>query len=131
MIVIDAGVLAEALTDDGTAGKSARDRLGRDPHWAGPSHLVVDTFQAVRGRLLGHKITEQRANDAVAALTGVSIETIDVQPLIPRMWELRANVSGYDAAYIAVAEVTQAPLITGDGRLSRCKVARCEIEVIS
>jgi len=131
MIVVDASVLAEVLTGDGTAGKAARDRLARDPHWAGPSHLVVETFHAVRGRLLGHKITEQRANDAVAALTGVSIETIDVQPLLPRIWELRANVSGYDAAYIAVAEVTQAPLITGGGRLSRCKVARCEIEVIA
>lgn len=130
MIVIDASVLVEVLTDDGTTGKATRDRLAHDPHWAGPSHLVVETFHAVRGRALRRKLTEQRANDAIAALTGMSIETIDVQPLLPRMWELRANVSGCDAAYLAVAEVTQAPLITGDARLSRCKAARCEIEVI-
>lgn len=130
MIVVDASVLTEALTGDGPAGKEARRRLAEDPHWAAPGHLVVETFHAVRGRLLGQKITQSRADDAVAALTGMSVEAIDVQPLLLRMWELRRNVSGYDAAYVAAAEVVGAPLITGDARLSRCKVARCEIEVI-
>lgn len=131
MIVVDASVLTEALSGDGPAGKAARLRLTADPHWAAPGHLVVETFHAVRGRLLGQKITQQRADDAVAALTGMSIDVVEVQPLLLRMWELRRNVSGYDAAYIAAAEVHRAPLITGDARLSRCKIARCEIEVIS
>ncbi|MFF3495954.1 type II toxin-antitoxin system VapC family toxin [Streptomyces sp. NPDC002795] len=131
MIVVDASVLTEALTGDGTAGTAARARLMRDDHWAAPEHLVVETFHAVRGRRLGSKITQERADAAIAALARMSIETVDVQRLLPRMWELRANVSGYDAAYIAAAETFACPLVTGDARLSRCKVARCEVEVIS
>lgn len=46
------------------------------------------------------------------------------------MGEPRSQVSGYDAAYVAAAEVYQAPLITGAARLSRCTMARCEIEII-
>ncbi|QLH23783.1 type II toxin-antitoxin system VapC family toxin [Streptomyces sp. Rer75] len=130
MIIVDASVLTEALTGDGAAGKAARARLAQDPHWAAPSHLVVETFHAVRGRFLGGKISSARAEDAVAALTGASIEAIGIQSLLIRMWELRGNVSGYDAAYIAAAEAYRAPLITGDARLSRCTVARCVIEVI-
>ncbi|MER6998488.1 type II toxin-antitoxin system VapC family toxin [Streptomyces sp. NPDC000410] len=131
MIVVDASVLTEALTGDGTAGKAARARLMRDNHWAAPEHLVVETFHAVRGRLLGGKITLARADAAVAALSQVALETIDVQRLLPRMWELRQNVSGYDAACIAAAETFACPLITGDARLSRCNAARCAIEVIA
>ena len=131
MIVVDASALTEALTGDGTAGRAARARLARDSHWAAPEHLVVETFHAVRGRLLGKKITPERAEDAVSALSALSIETVDVQRLLPRMWELRGNVSGYDAAYLAAAETFDCPLITGDARLSRCKVARCTIEVIA
>ncbi|WHM38507.1 type II toxin-antitoxin system VapC family toxin [Streptomyces sp. BPTC-684] len=130
MIVVDASVLTEALTGDGTAGKAARARLMRDTHWAAPEHLAVETFHAVRGRLLGQKITPERADAAVAALARVALETVAVQPLVRRMWELRQNVSGYDAAYIAAAEAFGCPLITGDARLGRCGAARCQIEVI-
>ncbi|MFD0446005.1 MULTISPECIES: type II toxin-antitoxin system VapC family toxin [Streptomyces violaceusniger group] len=130
MIIVDASVLIEALTGDAAAGKAARARLAQDPHWAAPGHLVVETFHAVRGRLLGGKITQARAEDAVAALTGASIESIAIQPLLMRMWELRGQVTGYHAAYIAAAEVYRAPLITGDARLSRCTMARCVIEVL-
>ncbi|QKW27806.1 type II toxin-antitoxin system VapC family toxin [Streptomyces seoulensis] len=130
MIVVDASVLTEALTGDGTAGKAARARLMRDNHWAAPEHLVVETFHAIRGRRLGAKITQDRADATVSALASLSLETIDAQRLLPRMWELRQNVSGYDAAYIAAAEAFACPLVTGDARLSRCKVARCTIEVI-
>ncbi|GAA0933472.1 hypothetical protein GCM10009574_010450 [Streptomyces asiaticus] len=66
----------------------------------------------------------------MAALTGASIESIAIQPLLMRMWELRGQVTGYHAAYIAAAEVYRAPLITGDARLSRCTMARCVIEVL-
>ncbi|NEA48057.1 type II toxin-antitoxin system VapC family toxin [Streptomyces sp. SID10815] len=130
MIVVDASVLTEALTGDGTAGKAARARLMRDNHWAAPEHLVVETFHAIRGRRLSAKITQGRADAAVSALASLSLETIDAQRLLPRMWELRQNVSGYDAACIAAAEAFACPLVTGDARLSRCKVARCTIEVI-
>lgn len=130
MIVVDASVLTAALTEDGPRGKVARARLADDTHWVAPSHVLVEVAQAVRGRLLGGKITDARAGEAISALCGVSLELVGVQPLLVRMWELRANVSAYDAGYIAVAETYRIPLVTADGRLARCGAARCAIEVI-
>lgn len=129
MIVVDASVLANAFTDDGPVGTSGRSHLARDTHWAGPEHLVVEGFSAVRGRWLGHKITEQRARDALTALAAATIDLMAVAPLLDRMWELRSNVSGYDAAYLAVAESLDCTFVTADARLGRVPDLRCEVRV--
>lgn len=50
--------------------------------------------------------------------------------LLPRMWELRGNISGYDAAYVAAAEAYNCTLVTTDARLSRAGVAHCPIDLI-
>jgi len=129
MIVVDASVLANAFTDDGPVGTSGRSELARDAHWAGPEHLVVEVFSAVRGRWLGHKISEQRARDALTALADASIDLMAVAPLLDRMWELRSNVTGYDAAYLAVAETLDCTFVTADARLGRVPDLRCEVRV--
>lgn len=127
--MLDASVLANALTDDGSVGVSSRAELIRDAHWAAPEHLVVETFSAVRGRYLGGKIGRGRAQDALEALTSSTVELLSTMPLLPRMWQLRANVSGYDAAYIAAAETYDCPLVTCDARLTHMSGLRCEIRL--
>lgn len=129
MIIIDASTLANALTDDGPVGQRSRAELARDAHWAAPEHLVVETFSAVRGRHLGAKISRPRALDALDALAASTIELLSTTPLLPRMWELRDNVSGYDAAYVAAAETYGCPLVTADTRLARTADLRCEIRL--
>lgn len=129
MIVTDASVMANALTDDGTAGECARQELARDVHWAGPDHLTVEVFSAVRGRWLGRQISAQRALDALAALGEAAIDLMPTMPLLRRMWELRDNVSGYDAAYVALAEALECTLVTADARLARAQGLRCEVTV--
>ncbi|MDN5794161.1 MAG: type II toxin-antitoxin system VapC family toxin [Intrasporangium sp.] len=129
MIVVDASVLANAMTDDGPVGACARSELARDAHWAGPGHLVVEVLSAIRGRWLGGKLSEQRARDALGALAAATIDMLAVAPLLARMWELRSNVAGYDAAYVAVAEALDCPLVTADARLGRVLDLRCEIRV--
>lgn len=129
MIVVDASVLANALTDDGPVGTRGRTELARDAHWAGPEHLVVEVFSAVRGRWLGHKISEQRARDALAAMAEATIDLVAVKSLLNRMWGLRSSVTGYDAAYLAVAETFGCPLVTADAHLSRVPDLRCEIRL--
>lgn len=126
MIVIDASVLANALTDDGEVGDVARHELARDVHWAGPEHLLVEAFSAVRGRLRGGKLGEQRAREATEALAEAAIEFIATAPLLRRMWELRANLSAYDAAYVAAAEACDCTLVTADRRLIQAPGLRCE-----
>ncbi len=129
MIIVDASVLTNALTDDGPVGTRARNELARDEHWAGPEHLIVEVFSAVRGRWLGQKILEKRAEDALTGLRSVAIDLVAVAPLLKRMWELRSNVSGYDAAYLAAAETFGCALVTADARLTRVPDLRCEVRL--
>lgn len=133
MIVVDASVLANALTDDGRVGRTGRAELGRDTHWAAPEHCAVETFSAVRGRYRGRRISRSRAEDALRALASAAIDRVPTIALLPRMWELRENVSGYlsayVAAYVAAAEMLDCPLVTADLRLAAAPGLRCEVRV--
>jgi predicted nucleic acid-binding protein len=129
LIVIDASVLANALTDDGPLGITSRAELARDPHWAAPEHLIVETFSAVRGLYQGGKIGDRRAQDAVEALASSTIELVSTIPLLSRMWELRDNMTGRDAAYLVVAESYGCALLTADARLARTSGLRCEVRL--
>lgn len=129
MIIVDASVLTNAFTDDGPIGDAARAELALDSHWAGPEHLLVESFSAIRARWLGRKIGTARATDALAALGSATIDLVSARPLFDRMWDLRDNVSGYDAAYLALAESFACPLVTTDARLARVPDLRCEVRV--
>ena len=129
MIVVDASTLTNAFTDDGPVGQSSRAELGRDAHWAAPEHLVVETFSAIRGLYLGRKISGQRALDALDAIMASSIELLGTTALLPRMWQLRDNVTGYVAAYVAAAETHGCPLVTADARVARAGDLRCEVRL--
>lgn len=131
MIVVDASVLADALVGDGEVGDRARLALAPDPRWCAPEHLLVEVFSAIRGLVLGGEVTDGRARQALVALGEAAIDIIGTAPLLDRMWQLRANVSGYDAAYVAVAEALQCPLITADGRLANTPGIRCEIRLVA
>lgn len=127
MIIVDASVVTNALTDDGDVGVRARIELANDPHWAAPEHLVIEVFSAIRGRWLGRKISERRALEALAAVTVATIDVVDTTALLPRMWELGANMTGYDAAYIAAAEAQDCPLVTADQRLAGAPGIGCDV----
>ncbi|MGH3447519.1 MAG: type II toxin-antitoxin system VapC family toxin [Nocardioidaceae bacterium] len=129
MIIVDASVLTNALTDDGPLGRLAQSELARDVHWSGPEHLLVESLSAVRGRLLGGKIGHQRAAEALEALEQAAIELLPSAPLLRRMWELRANLTAYDAAYVAAAEAHGGVLVTGDRRLAQAPGLGCEVRL--
>jgi predicted nucleic acid-binding protein len=131
VIVVDASVLCGALTDDSPVGQACRAELARDSHWGAPEQLRVETFSAIRGLHRGAKISTQRARDAVNGLSSLAIERLATAALLPRMWDLRDNLSGYDAAYVAAAELWGCPMVTGDSRIARASGPRCEIRVIS
>lgn len=127
MIVVDASVLTNALTDDGQIGARARTELSNDPHWAAPEHLVVEVFCAIRGRWIGNKISDRRAEEALAAAAAATVDLVDTAALLPRMWELRSNITGYDAAYIAAAEACDCALVTADRRLASAPGIGCAV----
>ncbi|MFC0860752.1 type II toxin-antitoxin system VapC family toxin [Sphaerimonospora cavernae] len=130
MIVIDASVLAEALTGSGSVGDAAREVLAADTRWAAPSHLKVETMSVIRGRLLGRKITSAVADQAADDLREILVDRIDEDGLLPRMWQLRHNLSSYDAAYVAAAEALQCTLVTADRKLAAATGPLCRIQVI-
>lgn len=131
MIVVDASVVTNALLNDAVPGERARVAMSADDQWAAPASLVVEVLSAIRGQLLGAKIGEQRASDAVSALREMVIDPVDPADLIERIWQLRSNVSVYDAAYVAAAELLDCPLLTADARLFKANGTECEIRLIA
>jgi predicted nucleic acid-binding protein len=129
LIVVDASVLVDAFTDDGPAGERSRAELARDEHWLAPEHFYVEVLSALRGLHLGGKLGARRAGDALDAVAASNVELVHAKPLLHRMWELRDNLSGYDAAYVATAESLRCPLLTADARLARASGLPCEVRL--
>ena len=129
MLVIDASVLAVALLDDGPDGDTARGRL-RGEDLAAPALIDLEVASVWRGLASGGHLDPRRAGLALEDLQELPIQRVEHTPLLPRCWELRDNLTIYDAAYVALAEAFQAPLLTGDRRLARSTGPRCTIELI-
>lgn len=130
MIVVDASVLANMLLYGDERGRRARAVLGRDTEWAAPEHWKAEVFSVVRGLTLGRKIKEEQGVRAVDRLPLLGVDHVSLDELLPRMWQLRAGISGYDAAYVALAEARAIPLVTSDGRLARAATSYCRVELV-
>lgn len=134
MIAPDASVTVLLLHGDPLADPRAAGAakiLHADPAWIVPEHWRTEVLSATRGLLFGGKIDPDAADDAVDWLQDVTVVTVPTGPHLPRMWQLRSNLSVYDAGYVAVAELHDVTLVTADVRLQRAGVARCPIQVVS
>lgn len=129
MIVVDASVLANGLVFTDQRGRKARAALARDVQWAAPEHWKAEVFSVVRGLALGGKISTDHADRALQRLPRIGVDHVPLDPLLPRMWQLRRQISGYDAAYLALAVARDLTLITADARLARAAVGHCRVEL--
>ena len=129
MLVVDASVLAVALADDAADGDRARARL-RGEALVAPDLVDLEVASVLRGRLSGGHLDVRRADLALADLLALPLERVPALGLIPRCWELRDNLTVYDAAYVALAEALAAPLLTADIRLANSTGPRCQIEAL-
>lgn len=125
MIVIDASAAVLGLLNDGEARSMLRDGAVACPHLADS-----EVAHALRSQVLRGHIEADDAWRAIETWGRLGIERIGVQGLLPRIWELRDNVSAYDATYVAVAEALEAPLVTADARLARGPGPLCSITVV-
>jgi predicted nucleic acid-binding protein len=130
MIVVDASAMANMLAYTDDRGRKARTVLARDIEWVAPEHWKAEVFSVVRGLALGRKITDDWATHVVGLLPRIGVKAVPLDDLLPRMWELRGNVSGYDAAYVALAEARGVTLVTADGRLARTAMSFCRVELV-
>ncbi|MGI8759716.1 MAG: type II toxin-antitoxin system VapC family toxin [Jatrophihabitantaceae bacterium] len=130
MIVVDASVLANALADDENDGDIARGELRAADEVAAPDLVDVETVSVLRKRWLRRTLTDQRFATAVDHLQQLGFERVPTLRLMTRAFELRANVSAYDACYVALAERLGCALITADARLATATGPRCPIRVL-
>lgn len=130
MLVVDASVLATALGDDGADGDTARGRL-RGQDIAAPELIDLEVASVLRRQLSVGKLDARRARLALDDLLDLPIQRAPHRPLLRRCWELRDNLSVYDAAYVALAEILDTPLITADARLAKAPGIKCAVEVLS
>jgi predicted nucleic acid-binding protein len=129
VLVADASVLAVALADDEADGDRARARL-RATSLAAPDLVDLEVASVLRGRLAGGHLSVRRAELALSDLLALPMERVPAGRLVKRCWELRDNLSIYDASYVALAEALDVPLVTADTRLARSPGPRCRIELV-
>jgi len=131
VIVLDASVLANVVADDGPTGKTARARLRAATEASIPDLADVETTAVLRKRWIAGTITDRRFRSAIDDLVALPLARFPTGALMIRAFELRANVTAYDAAYIALAEALDCTLLTGDARLARSPSTRCHIELMT
>lgn len=127
-IVVDASVLVAALVDDGADGAWSRDVLSEGT-LAAPELALAEASNILRRLEIAGGITRSAANRAQTDLLRFDIDLFPFAPFGDRVWELRANLTSYDAWYAAIAETLGCPLATLDYRLSRASGPTCVIVV--
>ena len=124
MIVLDASVIVELLTNGASADSIRNELAGRSDSLIAPHLLYVEVLSALRRLVTGRRIDTHRSEQMLSALAALPVERCAHIPLLGRIWELRHNFTAYDAAYIALAEATNAVLYTGDEKLCKGHGAR-------
>jgi len=129
MLVVDAGCLYEALVGTPT-GRLVRSVLALEDEYAAPHVVDVEVTSIIRRYDLDGSLDPSAGRIAIQGLREWPGERFPHTSLISRAWELRHNVRGWDAFYVALAEVLDATLVTLDSRLARADGPRCRFDVI-
>ncbi|MCA1705226.1 MAG: type II toxin-antitoxin system VapC family toxin [Actinobacteria bacterium] len=125
MIVVDASVAVLGLLNDGAARRTLAVETVAVPHLADS-----EVAHALRSQVLRGTAQESQALDALLRWALLGIRRFAVTGLLGRIWELRGNLSAYDASYVALAEAMSCPLHTADARLASAPGPSCTIVVV-
>jgi predicted nucleic acid-binding protein len=129
MIVIDASAMIEVLLVT-PAAMAVEERLFSPEETLHAPHLLdLEVAQVLRRYCASGEMSAERAEEALADLTILGVNRYPHDLFLSRVWELRHNVTAYDAAYVALAEELSAPLLTRDRRLASAPGHRAVIEV--
>ena len=130
MIVLDSSAAVEWLLGRAAASVVAGHLGNPDTSVHAPSLLGVEVASALRRLVLGGHMPPSRGETAIADLSATDTTLHDPTPLLPRAWELRANLSAYDAVYVALAEALEATLVTGDARIAGAPGVMAAVDVV-
>lgn len=125
-VVCDSSALVALLLDSGPDGQWAAERLtGSEP--TAPSLAAYEVANIVRRHQLAGLVSAEQADQAHADLLYLAIDYWPYEALAARAWELRQNLSLYDATYVALAELTDTTLVTLDRRIGGAPGVRCAV----
>jgi predicted nucleic acid-binding protein len=128
MLVIDASALLLALLPGDV--EDARDRLADEAELHAPHLIDLEVANAARRLSRSGQLGANRAGALLDDLADLRIDRYPHLALLPRIWELRENLSSYDGAYLALAEALDAKLLTADARLARAAPESDRVELI-
>lgn len=130
MIVVDASAVLELLLGTAIAPRVTARLLDQAESLHAPHLLDIEVAQVLRRFAAAGELTATRGREALDDLDALPITRYPHDILLPRIWELRANLTAYDAAYVALAEALDAPLLTTDARLARAPGHRARVELM-
>ena len=127
MFVVDASAVLHALIGEG--GENASNALIESGAVA-PQFLDLEVLNGLRKAIRAGSITERLAREAIADFYSLPIERYRHDGLLDRIWQLRQNLTAYDATYVALAERLGAPVFTRDRRLANSSGHTARIQYI-
>ena len=127
-VVVDASAIVAVLIDSGRVGTWAEDVVADAP-LAGPELVLAEAGNILRRLERAGEISRLEATSAYRDLLQLDLTLFPFAPFSERIWELRGNLTCYDAWYVALAEALECGLVTLDAKLGRATGPKCEIVV--
>jgi predicted nucleic acid-binding protein len=131
VIVLDASAGVELVCRDRPASDRVADRIANEFTVDVPAVFDLEMLQAIRNLEAGRALSGRALANSLRNLAELRATRYEHGPLRPRIWALRHNHTAYDAAYVALAELLEATLVTTDARLARSSGHEAEIELIA
>jgi predicted nucleic acid-binding protein len=130
MIVVDASAILEILLNT-PASPRVWDRLSRSRESLHAPHILdLEVVQVLRRYALAGELDPFRASETLQNFGELPITRYSHEPLLPRIWDLRHNFTAYDSAYLSLAEILDAPLLTRDAAFTNAKGHAAVVELI-
>jgi predicted nucleic acid-binding protein len=129
VIVLDASAVIEWLLQSAVGVKIDQRIFSPSESLHAPHLLDVEVAQVLPRYVRDKTITAQRGHEALEDLADMPLSRYPHDFLIPRIWELRATLTAYDAVYVALAELLDAPLLTCDGKIASAPGHHANVEV--
>jgi predicted nucleic acid-binding protein len=130
VIVLDASALVEVILRT-PIGSAIEQRIVASAETLHAPHLIdIETTHVLRRYVAKGSIDAKRGREAIDDVASLSLRRYGHAGLLPRVWEMRNNLTAYDAVYVALAQVLNAPLLTCDRRLAAAVGHRAQIETM-
>jgi predicted nucleic acid-binding protein len=130
VIVLDASAVIEWLLETSRGSKIDQRLFSKPVALQAPHLLDVEVAQVLRRYAREGIITVQRGHEALEDLSDLPVHRYPHDFLMPRVWELRMTLTAYDAVYVALAEVLDAPLLTCDAKIASAPGHHASVELL-